>query len=67
MNANPQARSSSPGFYRVVAVLFFLIGVALIWAFFKTHDRIYAIFGGITLLNAAMSTLKSLVVRETRS
>jgi hypothetical protein len=51
----------------VVAVLFFLIGVALIWAFFKTHDRIYAIFGGITLLNAAMSTLKSLVVRETRS
>lgn len=52
-------------FYRVIAVLFFLIGVALIVAYFRTRDIMYAIFGGITLMNALMATLKSLVVRET--
>jgi len=65
MTSTPQQRSASPLFYRVVAVLFFLIGAGLIFAYFKTHELIFAIFGGITLMNALMATLKSLVVRET--
>ncbi|HWZ44466.1 MAG TPA: hypothetical protein VNW97_13400 [Candidatus Saccharimonadales bacterium] len=58
-----QPRRSSPVLYRVAAVLFFLIAAALFWAYFAQHERIYLVFGGITLLNALMATLKSLVVR----
>ena len=65
MSQNSQPRRSSSGLYRVAAVLFFLIVVALFWAYFTQHERIYVVFGGITLLNALMATLKSLVVRET--
>jgi len=64
---SPQQRSISPLFYRVIAVLFVLIGAALIFAYFKTHDTMFAIFGGITLMNALMATLKSMVVRQTGS
>lgn len=65
MTSAPQQRSASPLFYRVVAVLFALIGAVLIFAYFKTHEIMFAIFGGITFLNALMATLKSMVVRET--
>jgi hypothetical protein len=67
MTSTPQQRSTSPLLYRVAAVLFVLIGAGLIFAYFRTHDIMFAIFGGITLMNALMATLKSMVVRETRS
>ncbi len=59
--------SSSPQFYRNAAVLFFLIGGALLWAAITHHDWVYWAFAAITLLNAVMSTLKFYQVRETKS
>lgn len=63
MNA-PQ-RSSSPAFYKGVAVVFFVLGAVFIWAAVRQHSWFYGAFGIITILNGLMSTLKSLVARET--
>ncbi len=55
----------SPEWYRNVAIVFFLIGGVLAWAWLKKHDWVYGAFAGITLLNALMTTLKFLSVRGT--
>jgi uncharacterized membrane protein YcjF (UPF0283 family) len=51
--------------YRNTAIIFFLIAGILLWAGFTRHDWVYWAFAGITLLNAVMTTLKFLTVRET--
>ena len=60
-------QSSSPQFYRNVAVLFFVIGGVLVWAGITRHDWVYWAFAAITLLNAIMSAMKFYQVRETKS
>ena len=60
-----QHRSASPMWYRNTAIIFFLIAGILLWAGFTRHDWVYWAFAGITLLNAVMTTLKFLTVRET--
>jgi membrane protein YdbS with pleckstrin-like domain len=62
-----QVQSSSPRFYKNVAILFFIIGGILLWAAIARHDWIYWAFAGITILNAVMSLLKFHQVRETKS
>jgi hypothetical protein len=60
-----QRRSASPNWYRNTAVLFFAIAAVLVWAALTKHDWLYWAFAGITFLNAIMTTLKFLTVRET--
>jgi hypothetical protein len=60
-----QKRSASPEWYRNTAIVFFAIAGVLVWAGLTKHDWIYWAFAGITFLNAVMTTLKFLTVRET--
>lgn len=62
-----RSASTSPGFYRNAAVLFFLIGGILLWTAIRRHDWVYWAFAAITILNAVMSTWKFYQVRETKS
>jgi hypothetical protein len=55
---------SSPGFYKGMAVVFFVLGGVFIWAAVRQHSWFYGAFGIITIVNGLMSTLKSFAVRE---
>ena len=59
-------RSTSPKFYKNAAILFFVIGCVLVWQAFARHDWVYGAFAGITFLNALMTTLKLISLRETK-
>ncbi|HSM86809.1 MAG TPA: hypothetical protein VLT16_11680 [Candidatus Limnocylindrales bacterium] len=59
-----QQRNSSPRFYRNTAIIFFSIAAVLVWAAITRHDWVYWAFAGITFLNAIMTTLKFITVRE---
>ena len=61
-----QQRSTSPKFYKKAAILFFLIGCVLIWQAIVHHDWVFGAFAGITFLNALMTTLKLISLRETK-
>lgn len=61
-----QAKNPAPNFYKIMAVLFFVIGVAVIGAAVVFHGWMYWAIGIMTLINAGMSWLKSLVPRETK-
>jgi hypothetical protein len=61
----PQPPQSSPGFYKGMAILFFVLGGVFIWAAVHQHSWFYGAFGIITIVNGLMSTLKSLAARET--
>jgi predicted RND superfamily exporter protein len=61
----PQSQQSSPGFYKGMAILFFVLGGVFIWAAVHQHSWFYGAFGIITIVNGLMSTLKSLAARET--
>ncbi len=56
----------SPKFYKVMAVLFFVIGVVVIWAAVVRHEWVFWAIGIMSIINGGMSTLKSLVPRETK-
>ena len=58
--------ASSPRFYRNAAILFFVIGCVLLWQAIGRHDWVYGAFAGITFLNALMTTLKLISLRETK-
>lgn len=60
-----QRRNASPEWYRNTAILFFFIGAVLVWAGITKHDWVYWAFAGITFLNAIMTTLKFITVRDT--
>ena len=62
-----QQRSASPKFYKNVAILFFLIGCFLSWQAIVHRDWAYGAFAIITFLNAVMTTLKLISIRETKS
>ena len=61
----PQRTNSSPQWYRNIALTFFMIAAILTWAAFLKHDWVYGAFAIITTLNAIMTTLKFITVRET--
>jgi 1,4-dihydroxy-2-naphthoate octaprenyltransferase len=54
----------SPNFYKAMAVAFLAIGVVLIWQATVKHEWLFWALGIMTILNAIMSALKSLVPRE---
>lgn len=60
-----QERQKSPGFYKAMAVVFFILSGVFIWAAVHQRSWFYGAFGIITILNGLMSTLKSLAERET--
>jgi hypothetical protein len=60
-----QRTNSSPEWYRNIAITFFMITAILTWAAFTKHDWVYGAFAIITGLNAIMTTLKFITVRET--
>ena len=57
--------NSSPQWYRNIALTFFMIAAILTWAAIMKHDWVYGAFAIITGLNAIMTTLKFITVRET--
>ena len=61
-----QQHSTSPKFYRNAAILFFVIACVLLWQAIAHHDWVYGAFAGITFLNALMTTLKLISLRETK-
>ena len=56
---------ASPKFYKIMSFVFFAIGIVLVWAGIRSHDKILWIFAAITILNGCMAALKSYVIRET--
>ena len=61
-----QPRKPSPSFYKIIAVIFLGIGGVLIWQATVRHEWVFWALGIMTILNAIMSALKSLVPRETK-
>jgi hypothetical protein len=61
-----QQRSTSPKFYRNAAILFLVIGCILLWQAVAHRDWVYGAFAGITFLNALMTMLKLISLRETK-
>jgi len=59
-------RTTSPKFYKNAAILFFVIGCILVWQAIVHHDWVFGAFAGITFLNALMTTLKLISLRETK-
>jgi uncharacterized membrane protein HdeD (DUF308 family) len=62
-----EPRKPSPNFYKVIAVAFLVIGVILIWQATVRHEWLFWALGIMTILNAIMSALKSLVPRERKN
>jgi hypothetical protein len=60
-----EQRKPNPNFYKAMAIVFLAVGAALIWAAVVRHEWIFWAFGIMTILNAIMAGLKSLVPRET--
>ena len=56
----------SPNFYKIIAVLFFVFGIAAICAAVVKWGWVFWAFGIMSLANSGMSWLKSLVPRETK-
>ncbi|HET7873300.1 MAG TPA: hypothetical protein VFL42_12355 [Terriglobales bacterium] len=64
MTRQQQRAAASPQWYRNTAVIFFVIAAVLVWTAITRHDWVYWAFAGITLVNAIMSTLKFISVRD---
>jgi len=62
-----QQRVTSPKFYKNAAVVFYVIGFILLWQAIVHRDWAYGAFAAITFLNAIMTTLKLISIRETKS
>lgn len=56
-----QQRNPAPGFYKIVAVAFAIVSVVLFWFAATRHEWMFWAMAIITLVNAIMSFLKSLV------
>jgi len=61
-----QQTSTSPKFYQNAAIVFFVIGCVLVWQAIAHQDWVYGAFAAITFLNALMTTLKLISLRETK-
>jgi Na+/H+ antiporter NhaB len=62
----PEPRKPSPNFYKIMAIAFLVIGGLVIWAAVVRHEWVYWALGIMTIINAGMAWLKSLVPRETK-
>jgi hypothetical protein len=62
---NQPRQSSSPGFYKAMAILFFVLGAVFVWAAVSRHSGYFWWIAIITVLNGLMSTLKFMAARET--
>jgi hypothetical protein len=63
---NNQQRQPKPGFYKIMALAFLAVGAVLIWQALVRHEWPFWAFGIMTIVNAIMAGLKSLVPGETR-
>jgi uncharacterized membrane protein HdeD (DUF308 family) len=61
-----EPRNPSPNFYKIIAVVFLIVGAIIIWQAVVRHEWSYWAIGILTIVNGLMSGLKSLVPRETR-
>jgi 1,4-dihydroxy-2-naphthoate octaprenyltransferase len=61
-----EPRNPKPNFYKAMAIAFLVIGVVVIWAAVVRHEWVFWAIGIMTIINAGMAWLKSLVPRETR-
>ena len=61
---DPSHNKPAPGFYKFMAIVFFVLAGVFIWAAVHQHSWFYGIFGIITVINALMSTLRSFAARE---
>ncbi|HWG50472.1 MAG TPA: hypothetical protein VN669_12305 [Candidatus Acidoferrales bacterium] len=59
-----EKQGASPLWYRNTAIIFFAIAAVLAAAGLRKHDWVYWAFAGITFLNAIMTTLKFITIRE---
>jgi O-antigen ligase len=61
-----EPRKPNPSFYRIIAVVFLVIGAVLVWQAVVRHEWFYWAIAILTVVNGLMSWLKSLVPRETQ-
>jgi O-antigen ligase len=61
-----EPRKPNPSFYRIIAVVFLVIGAVLVWQAVMRHEWFYWAIAILTIVNGLMSWLKSLVPRETQ-
>ncbi|HEY6309160.1 MAG TPA: hypothetical protein VI488_22175 [Candidatus Angelobacter sp.] len=61
-----EPRKPNPNFYKVIALVFLIIGAVLIWQAMMRHEWFFWAIGILTVVNGFMAGLKSLVPRETR-
>lgn len=61
-----EPKNPKPGFYKVMALVFLVVGVVLIWQALQRNEWLYWAFGIMTILNAIMAALKGLVPGETK-
>lgn len=61
-----QHPNPKPNFYKAIAVAFLVIGIVVIGAAVVRHEWVFWALGIMTLINAGMSWVKSLVPRETK-
>jgi hypothetical protein len=61
-----EARNPSPNFYKVIAGFCLVIGAVLIWQAMMRHEWFFWAMGILTVINALVAYLKSLMPRETR-
>lgn len=57
-------QSSSPAFYKGMAIVFFLLGATFIAVAVYQRSWTYGIVGVITIINGLVSTVKSQAARE---
>jgi hypothetical protein len=56
-----QPQRGSAGFYKGMAIVFFVLGGVFIWAAVRQHSWFYGAFGAITVVNGLMSIVRSRV------
>jgi hypothetical protein len=61
-----QQSNPSPNFYKIMALVFLAVGAVLLWQAVIHGGWFFWTLGIMTIVNAGMSGLKSLVPRETR-
>ena len=66
MDNKKQRPNPKPGFYKSMAFAFLIIGIIVIWAAVVRHEWVFWAIGIMTIINAGMAWLKSLVPRETK-
>jgi hypothetical protein len=59
-----EPRNPNPNFYKIIAVVFLVIGAVLVWQALIRHEWFYWAIAILTIVNGLMSWLKSLVPRE---